>query len=106
MTEEQETPEWLRISQSVPSESKELNFSCPQCGGDVLSRGEKNYLKVNVCEDGELSFYGGDNLVEDQSDFACYECGLIICQGQEPIRTAEDMIAWLKANCEQEDSQI
>jgi predicted RNA-binding Zn-ribbon protein involved in translation (DUF1610 family) len=104
MKNEPNAPEWLQDLQRAASESKELRFRCPQCGGQQLSRGEKNYRKVFVCEDGELQFVDGDHLDEDQFDFVCYECGLIICQGHEPIRKVEDMIAWLKANCEQEDS--
>jgi predicted RNA-binding Zn-ribbon protein involved in translation (DUF1610 family) len=102
MKKEKDTQEGLQSLQSL-TPKKELRFRCPRCGGDTLSRGEKNYLKVTIFEDGELIWYGGDNLDEDQFDFACYKCGLIICQGEEPIRTDEDMTAWLKANCEQED---
>ncbi|MFH1114173.1 MAG: hypothetical protein V1792_09655 [Pseudomonadota bacterium] len=86
------------ISEPVEAQSTELQFRCPECGGDQLSYGVKSYQKAIINEDGKMDFCGGDSFGEKDVDFACWNCGHVICVDDKPIRRAEDMARWLKAH--------
>lgn len=85
---------------AVEHEPQELEFRCPECGGNVLSWGIRTYTRAVIFENGYVDFHEDADLEEDrdQTEFGCCKCGLLICDGDEPIRTGEQLVAWIKAN--------
>ncbi len=85
---------------AVEREPAELEFRCPECGSNELSWGMRTYFRAVIFEDGYVDFHEEAEAEpdENQTEFGCYDCGLLICDGDEPIRRGKQLVEWIKAH--------
>jgi predicted RNA-binding Zn-ribbon protein involved in translation (DUF1610 family) len=85
---------------AVEREPAVLEFRCPECGSNALSWGMKTYFRAIIFEDGYVDFHEEAEAEpdENQTEFGCCNCGLLICDGDEPIRTGKQLVEWIKAH--------
>ena len=57
--------------ESIKNEKKELEFTCPQCGGHEIFEHLVNYEKVWVYEDEEMEFGESEWWESDKVEYSC-----------------------------------
>lgn len=84
--------------ESIKNEKKELEFTCPQCGGHEIFEHLVNYEKVWVYEDEEMAFGDTEWWESDKVEYSCAEpeCfWTIVDEDNCIIRNQESLIRWL-----------
>jgi len=89
-----------------------LVFTCPSCEGHRLEcceDGSYNSEVLNIDKDGDFD-YGDINASGDVDRFQCLNCGFVLVRKDEGfagynITDNEEVITWIKENCEQTEEK-
>ena len=91
----------------------DLIFTCPDCGKHRLECCEDGAYSsevIGIDEEGDFD-YGEIDASGIVVRFQCLECGFILTRkfegcGEYDITNVEEVIKWIKENCEQPESYI
>jgi hypothetical protein len=93
--------------------SKKIKFKCPGCGCIELEECRMNTIQYSVVSciedvDGEdIVDYDANAISYDEGDVSYYNCSccsyIIVDENNHAITYQEDLCAWLKENCDQND---
>jgi len=79
------------------NEKKQLEFTCPQCGGHNLGEYLVNYETIWVHKDGECEPGPDEYWESDKVRFFCWDCEYtIVDKNNNPIRDHENLVRWIK----------
>ena len=85
--------------ESIKNGKKELEFTCPQCGGHDIFEHLVNYEKVWIYDDGEMEFGDTEWWEDDKVEYSCAELECfwtIVDEDNDSIIDQESLIRWLQ----------
>jgi Zn finger protein HypA/HybF involved in hydrogenase expression len=82
-------------------QEKDLQFRCPNCGGNSLKLEGKAHIRLLLTEDLSYASTLDDTVPESERTFRCWDCDFLISDENGPIRRTWALAKWLRENCSQ-----
>jgi predicted RNA-binding Zn-ribbon protein involved in translation (DUF1610 family) len=94
----------MKQPKQIPDEKDAVKFVCPDCGDNRLEAvmdGSHTTIIEGMFKSGSIE-YGDTASAGDLDRFQCVKCGHVIeFEPDDIIKDEEELIEWLKKNCEQ-----